>query len=224
MDATIAMENGFFVEENVFGTSEMSGLLSTLSTVPHSRAGSRHLMSVPVVRRLASDNRLLRMAEPALRGTPIPFRATLFDKSPTANWKVAWHQDTALPLAEHKETAGWGPWSIKDGIHYAHAPTRALEKVVALRVHLDPSTSANGPLRVIPETHRLGVLTDDEVAEVARERNVVECLGGAGSVLMMQPLLIHASSKSQSDMPRRVLHIEYASTLAIDDGLELAIA
>jgi hypothetical protein len=29
---------------------------------------------------------------------------------------------------------GWGPWSIKSGIAYAHAPARALSRVVALRV------------------------------------------------------------------------------------------
>ncbi len=30
----------------------------------------------------------------------------------------------------------------------------------------------------------------------------------------MRPLIIHASSKSQSDKPRRVLHIEYATPSA----------
>jgi len=224
MDATVAMENGFFVEENVLGKSDAEHLLRALANVPHSRAGSRHLMSLPAVGQLASDPRLLNIAAAALNSTAVPFRATLFDKSPAANWKVAWHQDTALPLTRRQESAGWGPWSIKDGVHYAHAPTRALEKVVAIRVHLDPSTSANGPLRVIPGTHRLGVLSDNQVAEIARNKNSVECLGGAGSVLCMRPLVIHASSKSESEIPRRVLHIEYATTLAIDDGLELAIA
>jgi ectoine hydroxylase-related dioxygenase (phytanoyl-CoA dioxygenase family) len=217
------MQDGFFIQENVFDTDEVASVLAALANVPHSRAGSRHLMSVPVVRQLASDERLLRIAETSLACSPIPFRATLFDKSPIANWKVAWHQDTALPLTQPKEIDGWGPWSMKDGIHYAHAPTRALQKVVALRVQLDPSTAANGPLRVIPGTHSLGVLSDDAVSEIAHERESVECLGGAGSVLMMHPLLIHASSKSKSNVPRRVLHIAYASTLAIDNGMDLAV-
>jgi hypothetical protein len=43
-------------------------------------------------------------------------------------------------------------------------------------------------------------------------------------VLAMRPLLIHASSKSQSDVPRRVLHIEYSASMAVGKGLELAIA
>jgi hypothetical protein len=45
-------------------------------------------------------------------------RATLFDKSPTANWLVVWHQDTALPVQERREAPGWGPWSVKDGVIY----------------------------------------------------------------------------------------------------------
>jgi hypothetical protein len=40
----------------------------------------------------------------------------------------------------------------------------------------------------------------------------------------MRPLVIHASSKSQTDAPRRVLHIEYAVSQSISEELELAIA
>ena len=36
-------------------------------------------------------------------GPAQPFRATLFDKSASANWLVVWHQDTALPMrAQHR--------------------------------------------------------------------------------------------------------------------------
>jgi len=37
----------------------------------------------------------------------------------------------------------------------------------------------------------------------------------------MRPLLVHASSKSQLEAPRRVLHIEYAASMMIDTNLEL---
>src|SRR6266545_653699 len=62
------------------------------------------------------------IAAEALGDEALPFRATLFDKSRRANWLVVWHQDTALPLRRRKEVRGWGPWSIKAGILYAHAP------------------------------------------------------------------------------------------------------
>jgi len=98
-----------------------------------------------------------------------------------------------------------------------------LEQVLALRLHLDDSTQENGPLRVLPGTHRTGVLSDDEVERTANRGTPRECLVACGGVLAMRPLLIHASSKARSPMPRRVLHIEYAATSAVDEGLLLAL-
>ena len=164
------------------------------------------------------------MAQEILGSAAIPFRATLFDKSPASNWLVVWHQDTALPLRERREVPGWGPWSIKDGVNYAHAPASALEQVLALRLHLDNSAAENGPLRVLPGTHTLGVLSDDALHDLSTKITDIECLVPRSGILAMRPLVVHASSKSQSDAPRRVLHIEYAVSYAIADGLELAVA
>src|SRR5439155_16100641 len=140
-------------------------------------------------------------------------RATVFNKSPTSNWLVVWHQDTALPLVKRIDVAGWGPWSIKSGVTYAHAPATALERILALRIHLDDSTSENGPLRVLPATHQAGVLDDDEIEDRVRRIPAVECVVQRGSVLAMKPLLVHSSSKSRGIIPRRVLDIEYAASL-----------
>jgi len=176
------------------------------------------------VAELAQDSRLLGMVQNVLGPDAFPFRATLFDKSATANWLVVWHQDTALPLRERRETSGWGPWSVKDGVIYAHAPASALSQVLALRVHLDDSARANGPLRVLPGSHTLGVLSDDQLHDLSTKVTAADCLVPSGGVLAMKPLIVHASSKSQSKAPRRVLHIEYSASRAVNDGLELAIA
>jgi ectoine hydroxylase-related dioxygenase (phytanoyl-CoA dioxygenase family) len=173
---------------------------------------------------MARSAQLLGIAREILGNGAFPFRATLFDTSPTANWLVVWHQDTALPLQERREAAGWGPWSVKEGVNYAHAPASALEQVLALRVHLDDSTSANGPLRVLPRTHTHGVLTDEEIHSLSEQIASVDCLVQIGGVLVIRPLIVHASSKSQSEAPRRVLHIEYAASQRFDGGLALAIA
>jgi len=166
----------------------------------------------------------MKLAEEILGVGTIPFRATLFDKSPTSNWLVVWHQDTALPLLKRRDVPGWGPWSIKDGVNYAHAPAAALDQVLALRLHLDDSSAENGPLRVLPATHTLGVLDDNELHELSTRIAGVDCLVPRGGIIAMRPLVVHASSKSQSKAPRRVLHIEYAASTAIAQGLDLAIA
>src|SRR5262249_15853090 len=142
--------------------------------------------------------------------TPFPYRATLFQKTPRSNWLVAWHQDTALPLRSRVSAEGWGPWSVKEGVTYAHAPAAALRRVVALRVHLASSERSNGPLRVIPRSHLLGVLTDEAIAAIARDSAFRECIVSAGGVLAMRPLLLHSSGKIAAPIPRRILHIEYA--------------
>ena len=206
-------EAGFEKFREVLSSPECDALLASLESVNRSRAGARHLMSHPAVAQLARDPRLLRIA-----GGAIPYRATLFDKSRASNWLVAWHQDTAIPLASRFEAEEWGPWSIKAGISYAHAPAWALEKIVALRLHLDPSTADNGPLLVIPGSHRRGVFRP------GGEDKHVACVCGRGDVLAMRPLLLHSSQKAASPEPRRVLHIEYAESLDLAPGIRLAKA
>ena len=188
------------------------------------RAGARHILGCPAVARLAQDSRLIDLASEWLDAAAIPFKATLIDKGPDANWLVAWHQDTALPMSEYRESAGWGPWSEKSGVTYAHAPAKALERVVALRIHIDDSTADNGPLRVLPGTHSLGVLSDVQIRELALQVRPVSCTIAAGGVIVMRPLIIHASSKLNSQMPRRVLHLEYTTTLSVEPGLVLRAA
>ena len=188
------------------------------------RAGARHILGCPAVARLAQDSRLIDLASEWLDAAAIPFKATLIDKGPDANWLVAWHQDTALPMSEYRESAGWGPWSEKSGVTYAHAPARALERVVALRIHIDDSIADNGPLRVLPGTHSLGVLSDVQIRELALQVQPMSCTIAAGGVIIMRPLIIHASSKLNSQMPRRVLHLEYTTTLSVEPGLLLRAA
>jgi ectoine hydroxylase-related dioxygenase (phytanoyl-CoA dioxygenase family) len=219
-------ERGYALIPDVWSAREILALLVSLADLSSrpGRAGIRHVLHHPVVSVIANDRRLLDMAQSALGENAFPFRATLFDKAPDSNWLVSWHQDTALPLVEKIETPGWGPWSVKDGFHYAHAPAYALNKVLALRLHFDDSTSANGPLRVLSGTHRMGVLTDDDVARLAAELDPVECLIAKGGILAMRPLIIHASSKSQvqSQILRRVLHIEYAAPGIVQQPLQLS--
>jgi|SRR5271169_4590224 len=219
-------KQGFGILPRLFSAREMQQLADELagSTLRRTKAGIRHALGHEAVAAFTSDPRLLRIAREILGSNAAPFRATLFDKSPQANWLVVWHQDTALPLQERRDMPGWGPWSIKEGIIYAHAPKAALCQVLALRIHLEDSRADNGPLRILPGTHSNGVLTDDDIANLATKITPVDCLVPQGGVLAMRPLVVHASSKSHVEAPRRVLHVEYAACKALADGLELAIA
>lgn len=217
---------GYAVVPGIFTKEFLDDLLQRINKLAprRSRAGLRHAMSLPPVGDLARHPQMIDLAREVLGARTFPFRATLFDKSPAANWLVVWHQDTALPLRARSEAAGWGPWSVKEGIAYVHAPAAALSQVLALRVSLDDSLSENGPLRVLPETHTLGVLSDDSIHDLATRIVPVDCVVPKGGIVAMRPLVVHASSKSQTEEPRRVLHIEYAASDVIAKPLQLAIA
>jgi Phytanoyl-CoA dioxygenase (PhyH) len=219
------VDQGYSITPHCLTKEECTKIAEALSgeDVLRSRAGARHLMANPVVAAVANRESLIGIAEEWL-SSPVPFRATLFEKSFATNWLVPWHQDTALPLARRFQSRFWGPWSEKAGVLYAHAPAWALSRVVALRVHLDDSGAENGPLRVIPKSHALGVLTDEEVLHHVSTHEAVACLAPRGGVIAMRPLLIHCSSKAHSPEPRRVLHIEYADSLMLGADIRLAVA
>ena len=216
---------GYSVHPDVFQRDEMQQVCRELEHAPlaRTRAGARHVLGVPAVRAMATDPRLIAIARPYVGDAAIPYRATLFAKSPSSNWLVAWHQDLALPVAGRTDDPAWGPWSTKAEVLYAIAPASALQRIVALRVHLDDSTASNGPLRVLPDTHGRGVLEDAEVQRLAATIVPEDCVCPAGGVVAMRPLTVHASSKARDTRPRRVVHIEYAPSLDFGRGIRLAI-
>jgi len=182
-----SIASGFAVVPAVLAPSaiESIAVIVRSGALQRSRAGARHLMSHAAVNRVAHDPRLIAIARWFVGAEPIPFRATLFDKSPRNNWLVTWHQDVALPLRERQKIPGWGPWSVKAGMTYAHAPASALSRIIALRVHIDDSRADNGPLRVLPGTHTFGVLSNAEIGRVARDIEPVECTAPIGGIVAM---------------------------------------
>jgi hypothetical protein len=96
-------------------------------------------------------------------------------------------------------------------------------RVIALRLHVDDATHDNGPLKVLAETHELGILSDDEIRVLVAGQEAVNCTAPGGSIVAMRPLIVHASSKMRNPTRRRVLHIEYASSPYLDNGLALAV-
>lgn len=219
-------EHGFAIISGVFSAEFLDQALGEMSRLApqRSRAGVRHALRLAPVAKIARCPQLTSLAADVLGPAAFPYRATLFEKTSSANWLVVWHQDTALPLRERQEIPGWGPWSIKEGVTYAHAPASALSQVLALRIHFDDSTRDNGPLRVLPGTHNRGVLKDEEIDELSGKLPAVDCVVEKGGVVAMRPLLVHASSKLLNEKPRRVLHIEYAASQFIAAPLQLAIA
>jgi ectoine hydroxylase-related dioxygenase (phytanoyl-CoA dioxygenase family) len=207
--------DGFAVVPSCLSEEMVARLGSHFADASH---GIRNLLAVSIVRDLAASVAVRTLAEAILGGNCFAVKATFFNKTQEANWKVVWHQDLTIMVRERREAAGFGPWTIKAGIHHVQPPVGILNHILAIRLHLDESGPDNGPLRVIPGSHKQGRLSAVMVAESQKEKSVV-CTVPRGGALLMRPLLLHASSACVESKPRRVVHLEFAAD-DLPDGLE----
>lgn len=186
--------------------------LAVVRTKRQSVHAIRNLLDLPAVRAWVASRPVRAVIEPILGRSAIAVRGILFDKTPAANWKVAWHQDLSIAVAERRDVKGFGPWSVKEGVIHVQPPAWVLEGMCTIRLHLDDCGESNGPLKVIGGSHRDGVLSPVAVAAKLAAGLIVPCCTRAGGAVLMRPLLLHASSAATEPSRRRVVHVEFAST------------
>jgi hypothetical protein len=138
-------------------------------------------------------------------------RALFFDKPPGHSWALPWHKDFTIAVKAHGKPGRFEKPTVKAGVPHVEAPVELLATMLTARVHLDPMTEENGALRVIPGSHR---------GPEDREPVTVRC--AAGDVLLMRPLLVHASGHrtAATSLHRRVIHLECAPSADLSDGFE----
>ncbi|MDY3553294.1 phytanoyl-CoA dioxygenase family protein [Gemmata sp. JC717] len=143
-------------------------------------------------------------------------RGLYFDKPPGHSWALPWHKDYSLAVKERRPSSHFTKPTVKAGVPHVIAPQSVLDRMLTVRIHLDPMTPDNGPLRVIPGSHRFYDQRNDE----PREAVTLEC--GAGDALLMRPLLTHASghSRAETGLHRRIVHLECAADRVLADGFE----
>lgn len=102
------------------------------------------------------------------------------------------------------------------------------DDMITALLFIDDVTLDNGPLEVVPGTHRgplhshwhggvfTGAVSDDVMAQ--HEKDIVKCTGKAGSVCLMHARLLHGSAPNQSDAPRTL----YIATYYAEDAIELS--
>lgn len=188
------------------------------------RAGTRSALGASSLFRTLADTSIREIACATLGASAFVARSLLFDKRAGSNWDVTWHRDTTIAVREKRETDGYGPWSIKAGLWHVRPPVRVLEKMLTARLHLDDCDESNGALLVVPASHRalpdLNVRVDHDECR----RQAVCCAVQAGGVLLMRPLILHASMKAiDAARRRRVLHLEFAAD-ALEGDLQWAYA
>ena len=205
---------------NIFEALAIANLEDSESQRAGKLFGIRNLLNVvPFTRDLANNSACRSIVEPILGSTSRVVRGIYFDKHEDANWKVAWHQDLTIAVSERFDVDGYGPWSIKAGIHHVQPPATVLENMLTLRIHLDRADESNGALRVLPGTHNYGRLESSQIDYWKQQQQPITCVVPGGGALLMRPLLLHSSTTAVNPGHRRVLHFEYSS-IDLPAGLE----
>lgn len=207
-ECTSLDQHGFVFEDSVLCNEKVAEVSDKLRSLP-SGAGTRNLLEQAWVQSLAQSIGHSSFVRRAFTSTPVAVQCTLFDKTQEKNWLVAFHQDIVIPVQARVVHPSLGVWSTKEGQLYVQAPVQLLETLLAVRIHIDDCGAENGPLRVVPSSHRYGYVTDAAAKMLRRDFGELTCTGSAGSALFMRPLLLHASSKAAVPSRRRLLHFVF---------------
>ncbi|MBM83910.1 MAG: phytanoyl-CoA dioxygenase [Planctomycetaceae bacterium] len=197
--------DGILVVENCCSPDECKEISTRLDTI--AKPGSRLLLNNDWCQDLAKTLRMRIAKTCPFLAELVAVQCTYFNKTAETNWSINFHQDRSVPVAVG--SARDDSVSVKEGITFLQAPDRLLAEMLALRLHLDDANKDNGPLRVLPGSHRHGVLDEADIPKLRDRIPEQPVTAMAGSVLLMRPLILHASSKATAASPRRVLHFVF---------------
>jgi ectoine hydroxylase-related dioxygenase (phytanoyl-CoA dioxygenase family) len=207
------LEQGFKIESQFISPEIVQTLIDEITKLnefksPHGIRNAEKKFDC--IAKLANSEKIIAQARAILDEEPQLVRAIFFDKNPEKNWLVSWHQDKTVSVNKKYHIDGWGPWSLKDNTHHVQPSESVLNNMVTFRIHLDDSNADNGCLKVIPNSHTSGVLTQLEIDSLVKNAIFVECEANAGDMLIIRPLILHASSKAKLPKHRRVIHLEFS--------------
>jgi hypothetical protein len=146
-------------------------------------------------------------------------RVILFDKTAQSNWAIGWHQDRTIAVREQMDEPGFDHWTVKSGVPHVEPPFRLIEDMLTARIHVDPVSMANSPLRIAPGSHRLGRIEESAIDGTVERCGTAACLAERGDLWLYRTAILHASDRSRSAAARRVLQVDFSSD-DLPGGLE----
>lgn len=228
--ALSAIENdGYALFEGVFNPTEVHDLVEALGhgferggESVRSRSGMPYaarnaLEFCPELARLWRHPMLVQLLREVLGESAGLVRALYLDKPPENSWAVPWHKDVVIPVRPGEQASElFSKPTDRAGIPHAEAPLNVLRQMLTLRIHLDDNDDNNGPLQVLPNSHRTGKTL------VVDGNRAMPVYAHAGDVLVLRPLLAHKSGHVREGVTthRRVLQLQFAATSELPDGFE----
>ncbi|MCD0467896.1 phytanoyl-CoA dioxygenase family protein [Flavobacterium sp. ENC] len=219
---------GFTIIDHVFTESEIENLISLIENATENKTEnttfrkSQDLFAIRQFHKEIPDTldfifnqNLKNIIENTFGKGYFITKSIYFDKPEKSNWFVAYHQDLTISVNKKIEIENFENWTVKQNQFAVQPPTAILEQNFTIRIHLDTTTKENGALKVINNSHSKGIFR----VENLEIQNETICEVDKGGIMIMKPLLFHASNKTTNNERRRVIHIEF-SNQQLPNGLD----
>lgn len=222
-----ALKEGFAIIDTIYTAEEINLLLETISQADSGRPTFRKsndlfairqfLKEVPGAYNLIFNDRLNTIISQLFGNDYFVTKSIYFDKPEQSNWFVAYHQDLTISVNKKLDIEGFGPWTVKQNQFAVQPPLDILESNFTIRIHLDDTDEKNGALKVIPQSHLKGIYRPETIDWTIETETV--CNVKQGGIMIMKPLLLHASNRTTNNKKRRVVHLEF-SNRSLPDALQ----
>ncbi len=205
-------EKGFSITENIFEAKELQQLISLIDTSEKKYAIRQLVNKIPAIQNIIFKNKNFQeLYNSVCDKNYFLTKAIFFNKPSKSNWFVSHHQDLSISVKEKVINDGYNNWTHKSGQLGVIPPKEVLENTITIRIHIDKTDETNGALRILENSHTKGIIRIDEHFNKTNFGEEVLCEVEKGGVMLMKPLLLHASSKSISEFDRRVIHLEFCN-------------
>lgn len=214
-------ENGFLTLENIYSINEIEELISLIEKVDNNNPTFRKTKDLFAIRQFHKEipstlslifNKNLKKVIQEIGGNDYFISKSIyFDKPKESNWFVSYHQDLTISVDQKMQLEGFQNWTNKQNQFAVQPPLSILENNFTIRIHLDDTTSENGALKVINQSHLKGIYRPENIDFNVEKETFCEVK--KGGVMLMKPLLLHASNRTTNQQRRRIIHIEFSNQL-----------
>lgn len=211
--------DGFTTISNIYSNSQVDDILFHINTANTNRETFRKssdifairqfLKEIPGVINLIFNDNLIAILKQIFDKKFFVVKSIYFDKPPSSNWYVSYHQDLTISVDKKMELPGFDSWTVKQEQFAVQPPLNILENIVTIRIHLDDTDENNGALKVIPSSHLKGIYRPEAIDWAMEEE--IYCNVPKGGIMLMKPLLLHSSGRTTNNKQRRVIHIEFSN-------------
>ncbi|MEN2401588.1 phytanoyl-CoA dioxygenase family protein [Flavobacterium sp. MC2016-06] len=211
---------GFTIIDNVYNENEIEQIISLIENTTENKAEnttfrkSQDLFAIrqfhkeiPETLDFIFNQNLKDIIEDTFGKGYFITKSIYFDKPEKSNWFVAYHQDLTISVDKKIEIENFENWTVKQNQFAVQPPKEILENNFTIRIHIDKTTKENGALKVINNSHSKGIFR----VENLEIENETICEVEKGGIMIMKPLLFHASNKTTNNERRRVINIEFSN-------------